>query len=70
MTHLIRRTNLCGHDELYERLTQLHANLSEAERRRVDARLILLLMNHIGDAEVISEAIEAAQQARRNGGPA
>lgn len=66
MTHLIRTTNLTGHDELYERLTQLHAGLSEPERRRIDARLILLLMNHIGDSRVISEAIEAAQQARRS----
>ena len=66
MTHLIRTTNLNGHDELYERLTQLHAGLSETERQRIDARLILLLMNHIGDSRVISEAIEAAQQARRS----
>ncbi len=65
MTHLIRTTNLTGHDDLYERLTQLHANLSDPERRRIDARLILLLMNHIGDSRVISEAIDAAQQARR-----
>ena len=65
MTHLIRNTNLTAHDELYERLTQLHANLSEADRRRIDARLILLLMNHIGDSQVISEAIEVAQQARQ-----
>ena len=70
MTHLIRSTNLTGHDELYERLTQLHANFSEAERRRIDARLILLLMNHIGDSQVIGEAIEAAQQARRPPGAA
>jgi hypothetical protein len=70
MTHLIRSTNLTEHDELYERLTQLHANLSEAERRRIDARLILLLMNHIGDSQVIVEAIEAAQQGRRPSGAA
>jgi Protein of unknown function (DUF2783) len=37
------------------------ATQHESERRRIDARLILLLMNHIGDSQVIAEAIEAAQ---------
>jgi hypothetical protein len=55
--------NLTGHDDLYAKLVALHEGLSDEDARRVDARLILLLMNHIGDAKVIAEALAAARGA-------
>ncbi len=39
-------------DDLYQALVDAHDGLSEAESRQLNARLILLLANHIGDAGV------------------
>ncbi len=61
MTELITTPNLQRHDELYVRLIAMHEGLSDAECRRLDARLILLLANHIGEHEVIVQAIERAR---------
>jgi hypothetical protein len=49
-------------DETYAELVELYRGLDEAQSRRVSARLILLLANHIGDAEVLREAIRAARE--------
>jgi hypothetical protein len=61
MARLETRINLSAHDELYEQLTRLHAGLSDEQCHRVDARLILLLANHIGDPEAIAEALVRAR---------
>lgn len=61
MISLATHVNLAGHDDLFERLVALHEGLDEAECREVDARLILLLINHIGDPAVIGAAFEAAR---------
>ena len=61
MTVLVTHVNLAGHDELFEQLVALHQGLDEAECREVDARLILLLINHIGDPSIIAAAFEAAR---------
>ena len=50
-------------DGIYERLIGLHQGRSEAESLRLNARLILLLINHIGDTEIVLEAIARAGQA-------
>lgn len=54
--------NLSGHDDLYEALVQLHAGLSDEESLRLWARLTLILMNHIGDREVLNAAFAAAKR--------
>ncbi len=48
-------------DALFAALVAAHSGLSVEASRRLDARLILLLANHIGDAAVIAEAIAAAR---------
>jgi hypothetical protein len=48
-------------DEFYAELIELHRGLSDEQARLLDAKLILLLANHIGDAEVLREAMEAAR---------
>ena len=50
-------------DALFAALVAAHRGLSTEASRRLDARLILLLANHIGDAAVIAEAIAAARAA-------
>ncbi len=58
---LIKSPNTAAPDDLYEQLIELHRDLSPEESQAVNARLILLLANHIGDPDVLSEAIELAK---------
>ena len=56
------RPKLSRPDETYARLIKAHEGLSEAESHAMNARLILILMNHIGDHAVISEALDLARK--------
>ncbi len=57
---LIRVANLARADDAYEMLVALHAGCSADESLRINARLILTLFNHIGDLDIISEAVALA----------
>lgn len=48
-------------DELYQALVDAHAGLTDEESAALNARLVLLLANRIGDASAIVEAIGAAR---------
>jgi hypothetical protein len=48
-------------DDFYEALIETHRDLSDEASRLVNARLILLLANHIGDLGVLREALAAAR---------
>lgn len=48
-------------DGFYNELIRMHDGLSESESRETNARLILLLANHIGDRAVLSEAMRIAR---------
>ncbi|CAN5524104.1 hypothetical protein BH10PSE6_BH10PSE6_53220 [soil metagenome] len=61
MEGALRRTlNLTKPDDVYNALVDAHKGLSDGECRAFDARLILLLVNHIGDEAVIQEALKEA----------
>jgi hypothetical protein len=62
MSRLITEPNLRRHDEIYARLIELHEGSSEQESALLNARLILLLINHIGDEEAVLEAIALASK--------
>jgi hypothetical protein len=47
-------------DALYAEIVAAHRDLSPEQGRRLDARLVLLLANHVGDAEVVREALRMA----------
>ena len=49
-------------DDFYEALIDTHRGLSDEQSRLVNARLILLLANHIGDLGVLRQALAAARQ--------
>ena len=53
--------NLQDADGFYERLLDAHAGLSPAESELLNARLILLLANQVGNAQVLNECIAAAK---------
>ncbi len=62
MTALIVKPNIAQVDDVYQRLIELHAGRTEADSMRVNARLILILINHIGDPEAVFGAIDLASQ--------
>jgi hypothetical protein len=47
-------------DDFYERLLDAHRGLSADESTQLNARLILLLANQIGDDQVLADCIAAA----------
>lgn len=67
MAPLNTRPNIPGQDEFYAQLIGAHEGLSDDESIALNARLILILANHIGDREVLSQALEAAAKAGRPG---
>ena len=61
MSKLDTAVNLSRHDEFYQQLLDLHKGRSEEESARINARLILILMNQIGDDQIVEAAIKLAQ---------
>lgn len=61
MADLITAPNLAGVDELYAALVRLHEGLSDEESLEAWARLALTLANHVGDREVVEQAITLAR---------
>lgn len=57
---LRRALNLARPDDVYTAIVDAHRDLSDEQCRAFDARLILLLANHIGDEAVIREALREA----------
>lgn len=62
MAALVTEANLTAPDDFYEALIDMHRGLSEHDSARCNARLILLLANHIGDLEVLRHAMSAARE--------
>lgn len=53
--------NIAEADNFYEALIETHRDLSEEQSHALNARLILLLANHIGDIHVLREALRMAR---------
>ena len=49
-------------DDFYEALIEAHNGLTDDESLAVNARLVLLLANHIGDISVLREALAVARK--------
>lgn len=60
-TTLITDPHLEDHDAFYEALLRAHEGLSAEQSQALNARLVLLLANHIGAAAVLGEALAAAR---------
>lgn len=59
---LIDSPNLQDHDGFYAELLAAHRGLSEAQSHALNAQLILILANHVGDREVLTEALALARK--------
>ena len=58
---LITDPHLSAPDDFYEALIDAHRDLSPADSHALNARLVLLLANHIGALEVLKQALVAAR---------
>lgn len=61
MTQLQTAPNLQIADDFYAALLAAHEGLAEADMHALNARLILVLANHIGDQAVLEAAIGCAK---------
>lgn len=61
MANLNTAPNVANVDDVYAMLIDAHDGKSKAESDAFNARLILTLINHIGDKDVIAQALQVAQ---------
>ena len=58
---LITSPNFSAADDFYEALIDAHHDLDNVQSQALNARLVLLLANHIGDFGVLKQALNAAR---------
>lgn len=63
MTELILTPNIDDPDGFYAELIAAHDGLDDDESAALNARVILILANHVGDRNVLSQALHAAAPA-------
>jgi len=62
VTRLRVDMNLAAPDDFYAALIELHRGLTEEQSELVNAKLILLLANHVGDMAAVREAMQCARE--------
>jgi len=61
MGKLITASQFPDPDAAYRSIIEAHRGLSDEASANLDARLVLVLANHIGDADVLADAIALAK---------
>ena len=59
---LVIEPNIAAPDDFYEALIDMHRDLAAEQSELVNAKLILLLANHVGDLRVLREAMARARE--------
>ena len=54
--------NLARPDDFYESLIDTHRDLTREQSELLNCRLILLLANHVGDGDVLDDALRRARE--------
>lgn len=67
--NLITTPHLSAPDDFYEALIDAHRDLTVAQSHALNARLVLLLANHIGSQAVLQQALEAARKTNEESAP-
>ncbi|MEL6808708.1 MAG: DUF2783 domain-containing protein [Pseudomonadota bacterium] len=62
MTKLNLDPNIPDPDGFYDELLEVHQGLNKEASDALNARLILVLANHIGDRDVLRAALAAAKR--------
>lgn len=61
MTEPDTRSRFADPDAAYRALVEAHRGLSDDQSNDLNARLVLILANHIGDLDVLRKAISLAK---------
>ena len=59
--NLITDSHFDAPDDFYESLIDAHRDLPTAQSHELNAKLVLLLANHIGDAAALGQALALAR---------
>lgn len=62
MPALVTENRLVSPDDFYEALIETHRDLTAEQSGMVNAKLVLLLANHIGDMDSLREALALAHK--------
>ena len=65
---LSTRSNFAKPDDAFRMIVEAHRGLDDAQSADLDAALMLILANHIGDLGVLREAIDLAKQSLADSG--
>ena len=63
MAALNLEPNIASPDDFYEALLDAHRGLTLGQSQALNARLILILANHVGDGAILHDAMRCARQA-------
>jgi hypothetical protein len=63
---LIHECNLADPDGFYEELIACQRDLSDEQAQLFQAKLLLILANHVGDRQVLRQALDVARGNRRS----
>ena len=55
-------SNFAKPDDAYRAVVEAHRGLEPSQSADLDAMLVLILANHIGDADVLAQAIALAKR--------
>mgnify|MGYP001812526759 CR=1 FL=1 len=61
--------NISDPDGFYDELLAAHDGLTDVQSDALNARLILILANHIGDRQILRDALSAAKEAQATPDP-
>ncbi|MGO4740862.1 DUF2783 domain-containing protein [Bosea sp. 2KB_26] len=61
---LVTESNFSDPDAAFRMIAEAHRDLVEAESVALNARLVLIFANHIGDVEILRQALALAREAR------
>ena len=65
---LSTRSNFAKPDDAFRMIVEAHRGLDDAQSADLDAALMLILANHIGDLDVLREAIDLARESLTDAG--
>jgi len=58
---LVTTANIAKHDDFYAELLMAHEGMNDEDSQAFNTRLILILANHIGNIDVLKQALVAAK---------
>jgi hypothetical protein len=59
---LSTKSNFADPDAAYRLIVEAHRGISDQQSASLDAALVLILANHVGDLEVLREAVALAKR--------